>query len=104
MTEITDITDSNFNNETKTGTVLIDFFGEWCDPCKKMIPVLEKVARLTAGRIKIVKADVGKNAEAVKRFGLRSVPSFALLKDGQLAGLYTGMQSEGFLLRLAEEN
>src|SRR5437588_72206 len=63
--------------------VLIDFFAEWCGPCKMMAPVIDEVARDYAGKLKVVKIDVDESAETAARFGVTAMPTFIVLKDGK---------------------
>ena len=80
----TAITDDQFESEViNSGTpVLVDFWAEWCGPCKAVAPTLEELAEDYDGRLKIVKVDIDENREAASRFGIRSIPSLLLFKDG----------------------
>ena len=80
----TAITDDQFEAEViNSGTpVLVDFWAEWCGPCKAVAPTLEELAEDYDGRLKIVKVDIDENREAATRFGIRSIPSLLLFKDG----------------------
>ena len=80
----TAITDDQFESEViNSGTpVLVDFWAEWCGPCKAVAPTLEELAEDYDGRLKIVKVDIDENREAATRFGIRSIPSLLLFKDG----------------------
>jgi len=98
---ITIVTDDNFNAETSAGKVLVDFWGSWCSPCKKQSEILDILASQRLG-LKIVKANVDTNAEAVQKFGVRTLPTLLLLNNGEIAGLYTGLQNLSFLSSLAE--
>ena len=80
----TAITDDQFESEViNSGTpVLVDFWAEWCGPCKAVAPTLEELAEDYDGRLKIVKVDIDENREAATRFGIRSIPSLLLFKNG----------------------
>lgn len=74
--------------------VLVDFYADWCGPCQAMAPVLKEVAQNYEGKVKIIKIDVDKNQPIAQRFGVRSIPTLILFKEGnvvwQQAGMMTG--------------
>ena len=63
--------------------VLVDFYADWCGPCKALAPVLQQVARAHAGRLRVVKLDVDKNPAVAQQFRVQGVPTLVLFKDGQ---------------------
>ena len=79
------VNDANFDAEVlgATETVLVDFWAEWCPPCKAMDPVLDDLSRELAGRVKIVKLDVDANPGITARFNVRSMPTLIVFKDGE---------------------
>jgi len=85
MSHVKQVSDGDFDAEVLNSKtpVLIDFFAEWCGPCKMMAPVLDEVARDYAGTLKVVKVDVDESAETAARFGVTAMPTFVLVKDGQ---------------------
>src|SRR6185295_3359190 len=87
MSHVKQVSDGTFEAEVlKSETpVLIDFFAEWCGPCKMMAPVLDEVARDYQGKLKVVKVDVDESGETAARFGVTAMPTFVLLKNGQEA-------------------
>jgi thioredoxin 1 len=79
------VNDLNFDAEVLGATepVLVDFWAEWCPPCKAMDPVLDELSRELAGRVKIVKLDVDANPGITARFNVRSMPTLIVFKDGE---------------------
>jgi thioredoxin len=86
------VSDSTFEQEVLKSTepVLVDFFAEWCGPCKAMAPALEQVAEEMAGKIKVVKLDVDQNPTVTGKYGIRAMPTLMLFKNGQVAASHTG--------------
>ncbi|HIG47527.1 MAG TPA: thioredoxin [candidate division Zixibacteria bacterium] len=84
MVHPTQITDDQFESEViKSSTpVLVDFWAEWCGPCKAIAPTLEEIAGDYDGRLKVVKVDVDENRQSATQYGIRSIPSLLLFKDG----------------------
>ena len=84
MIHPTQITDDQFESEViKSSTpVLVDFWAEWCGPCKAIAPTLEEIAGDYDGRLKVVKVDVDENRQSATQYGIRSIPSLLLFKDG----------------------
>lgn len=94
------ITDDNFD-EAIAGDlpVVVDFWAEWCGPCKQMAPHLEAVAEELAGKVKVTKINVDENPVAPSKFGVRGMPTLMLFKDGKVAATHLGAMSKQ---RLAE--
>ena len=90
-------TDANFADETKEGVVLVDFFATWCGPCKMLAPVIEELAGEYEGKVKIGKLDVDDNPEAAGKFGVQSIPTIIIFKDGQEVDKMMGFQSKEVL-------
>jgi thioredoxin 2 len=92
-------TDISFRKELETATpVLVDFWAEWCAPCRMTAPVLEDVARDKAGQIKVVKIDVDLNPAVSGQFNIRSIPTLILFKDGNPVETIVGAMSKAALL------
>lgn len=94
---ITLMTD-NFVGETSKGVVLVDFWATWCMPCKAMAPVIEEIAGQTRGKVKVGKVDIDKNGPLANRFGIQSIPTVMIFKDGQLMETFVGVQSKAALV------
>jgi thioredoxin 1 len=89
------ITDTNFSQETDNGLVLIDFWATWCGPCRMQAPILEQLAEeYGEDEVKIVKMDVDENPETPAGFGIMSIPTLILKKDGQVVEKMVGVQSK----------
>jgi thioredoxin 2 len=87
-----DITDQSFENEITQhpGTVLLDCWAPWCGPCKAIAPVLEQLAKEYAGKVKIAKLNVDENPQTASRFGIRSIPTMMLFKNGEMVNTLVG--------------
>jgi thioredoxin 1 len=90
------ITDASFDAHiTATALpVLVDFWAEWCGPCKQMMPMLEELAADYADRLSIAKLNIDENRQAAEKFNVRSIPTVVLFKDGAECGRLTGAVSK----------
>lgn len=98
------ITKDSYKNEVENfnGTVLIDFFADCCAPCKKITPVIEKISENSPQNVKICKVNVEKEADLAKRFGIMSIPTVVVLKDGKIRNRSIGVTGEKAILDMLE--
>lgn len=97
-------TDSNFAQETGEGLVLADFWATWCGPCKMIAPVLEEIDSEMSDKVKIVKLDVDENQETAGKFGVMSIPTLILFKDGKVVDQAVGYQPKEALVELINKH
>ena len=104
--EIDQITDSNFQDEVLSSDipVLVDFWAEWCGPCKMIGPILEELAPEMDGKIKIVKVDVDSNSQTAMNYAIRSIPTLIIIKDGSVAAQHIGAASKAQLENFINQN
>jgi len=105
MKHIIEVTGKNFKEEiTKSKTpVIVDFWAEWCMPCKMIFPVIDEAAKEFAGKIKIGKVNVDENTELATELTVMNIPTLVFFKDGKEAGRAVGVISKKELLKKIEE-
>jgi thioredoxin 1 len=97
-------TDSNFDDETKNGVVLVDFWAEWCGPCRRLAPTVDALASDFDGRATVAKLNVDENPNVPGRFAIRGIPTLLLFKDGALAETIVGLVPKDDIARLIERH
>ena len=93
------LTDQNFQNKTKAGMVLVDFWAAWCMPCKLMVPVLNEVAEEAGEKVTIAKVNVDEQKLTAARFGIRSIPTMILFQNGKEVKRIVGVKTKEYLMK-----
>ncbi len=89
---------SGYDDATKNGVVLVDFWAPWCGPCKMQTPILEKVAAEVGDKAVIAKVNVDECPELAAKYGIRSIPTLILLKNGENKQQFVGLQQQAALV------
>jgi thioredoxin 1 len=99
MTDLLEVTDENFESEIINSEipVMVDFWAEWCGPCKMVGPVVEELSVEYKGKIKVAKMDVDQNRQTPAKFGIRAIPTLILFKGGDVAQTIVGAQSKNYI-------
>lgn len=97
MSKLKELNADNFKETIASGTVLVDFWAPWCGPCKTQTPILEKVAEKIGDQAVIAKVNVDENASLAAEFGVRSIPTLILFKEGEKTQDFIGVQQEPVL-------
>ena len=103
---VTHVTDASFESDVLAadGPVLVDFWAEWCGPCRRIGPLVEDLAHDLAGRIAVAKVDVDENPATAARYGVRGIPTLMIFKGGDVASISIGAKSESQLRDWVESN
>jgi thioredoxin 1 len=101
----TTLSDATFDEEVKGATepVVVDFWAEWCGPCKMIAPILDEIADEQAGKIRIAKLNVDDNPDVARRFDVMSIPTLIVFQDGEAKKRLVGAKGKGQLLQELEE-
>ena len=105
MTQVIEVTENDFNEQVEShqGAVLVDFFAEWCGPCKMITPIVEEIAKEFT-TLKVVKIDADRAQTLMRQFGIRGIPTLLLFKDGKVIATKVGALSLPQLREFVIEN
>ena len=97
MAEISDVTDATFESEVlKSETpVLVDFWAEWCAPCRAISPIVKEIAADNGDKLKVVKINIDESPQTPGTYGVRSIPTILMFKDGQVVSQLVGARPKG---------
>lgn len=103
---IVQVSDDSFENDvlSASGPVLVDYWAEWCGPCKQIAPVLDELADEYDGKLTIAKLNVDENPNIPPRYGIRGIPTLMLFKDGEVAGTKVGAVSKSQLAEFVDQH
>ncbi|MFD2637524.1 thioredoxin [Piscibacillus salipiscarius] len=97
-------TDQDFGEKISDGLVLVDFWAAWCGPCKMIAPVLEELDSEMSDQVQIVKLDVDENQETAQKYGVMSIPTLILFKDGEKVDQTMGFQPKDALQQFVQKH
>jgi thioredoxin 1 len=105
MSQVASVGTGNFESEVvQSGEpVVVDFWAEWCQPCKMISPVLDKIADKFNGKLKVVKCNVDENQDIAMKYGVMSIPNLIFFKDGQVVDQVVGYKNESELTSKVDE-
>jgi thioredoxin 1 len=98
MSDVLQLTQNDFQETIQNGVTLVDFWAPWCGPCKMQIPILDTVSAKAAEGVQVAKVNVDDNPEVAGQFGVQSIPTLIVFKDGQEVKRFTGITQEADLL------
>jgi thioredoxin len=103
---ITNVSDDSFEDQVlkADSPVLVDYWAEWCGPCKMIAPVLEEIAREYAGKLKVAKLNIDDNTQTPRKYGIRGIPTLMLFKNGQVEATKVGAVSKSQLSAFIDGN
>ena len=103
---ITNVSDASFDQDVlqAEGPVLVDYWAEWCGPCKMIAPVLDEIAQTYQGKLKVCKLNIDENQDTTPKFGVRGIPTLMLFKNGNVEATKVGALSKSQLAAFLDSN
>ncbi|CAE6950315.1 MULTISPECIES: thioredoxin TrxA [Pseudomonas] len=103
---ITNVSDASFDQEViqAEGAVLVDYWAEWCGPCKMIAPVLDEIAQTYQGKLKVCKLNIDENQDTPPKYGVRGIPTLMLFKNGNVEATKVGALSKSQLAAFLDSN
>ncbi|MBS0624137.1 MAG: thioredoxin [Verrucomicrobia bacterium] len=101
--QIKNLNDDNFDQGVLSGVVLVDFYADWCGPCRMLAPVIEELAQEMAGKITVAKVDTDQAMSVASRFEVTSIPTIILFKNGQVVKRVVGLKDLDALRKMVTE-
>ena len=100
MMSVLKLTSENFENEVKKakGTVIVDFYADWCGPCKMMSPIIDKIAEELGESVKVGKVNTDENMELAEEFGIMSIPTIIIFKNGEISKVFNGVTDKNEII------
>lgn len=105
MSDVREVTDSTWENDVVKSElpVLVDFWAPWCGPCRMVAPIVEELSREYAGKVNFLKINTDENPMTPAKFGIRSIPSLLIFKNGELKGTIVGFRPKSDLKKRLDE-
>lgn len=98
------LNEKNYNEKTEKGLVVVDFFANWCGPCRIMSPILEEVQKDMGEKVKIYKVDVDESENLARQFGIMSIPTILIYKDGEIVNKHIGLWMKDSMMEELNEH
>ncbi|MDP1569007.1 MAG: thioredoxin [Vicinamibacterales bacterium] len=102
--KIQTLTDADFDTSVKSGVVLVDFWAEWCAPCRRLAPTVDELAEQYDGRMTVAKVNIDENPMTPSKFMIRGIPTLLLFKDGDLKETVVGLAGKDDLARMIDKH
>ena len=100
---VIELTDSDFTDHVSQGVTLVDFWAPWCGPCRIQSPIIDQIAETVGSKAKVAKVNVDESTSVASSYGVRSIPTLLVLKDGEIVQQYVGVQSSDKLLEAIDQ-
>jgi thioredoxin 1 len=102
--KVKNFTDTDFDQQVKDGVVLVDFWAEWCAPCRRLAPTVDQLAEEYNGRITVAKVNIDENPVVPSKFMIRGIPTLLLFKNGDLKETVVGLAGKDDLAKLLDKH